>query len=327
MTKLELLVNPFGNLESEEPDDVQTPQFETDDAVEKAYNHYISLRKRIWIYDRMWIYERIVPVLSPSQINIFFRRFDEDEIGRINFAVYSARLIQESYDNGHNNFLIDVGDAEMTHFLQSAHGTLENPLKLTFCGNLEKYFASSARYFEAHVKGNAGESCGSDSNNCVFNIEGNAPANCGYHAENSVFNITGDASANCGAFSKKCNFNISGSSNDGLGEKAIDSKFKVAGDGGSGCGKSAEGCEFIVNGALGNDLGLYAQDCFFYFERLTEYRMNYRSLGSIRFKETDSNSKFKTPNWETYKALKKESHLKNAKLRFDYMTWLKRKLK
>ncbi|MFH1637421.1 MAG: hypothetical protein ABIB71_03280, partial [Candidatus Woesearchaeota archaeon] len=110
-------------------------------------------------------------VLKPEEINAFLQYttiFEEYRHYRKNTGPTISKLIQNSYDSGHNNFVIEITTPQGLQFLASEISGKEKPLAVT-------------------VTGHAGFCLGYKAENAVFNILGDAGERCGCMARNSVF--------------------------------------------------------------------------------------------------------------------------------------------
>jgi len=130
-------------------------------------------------------------VLKPAQIDKLFQRIikemPKEETEYAITGIFLSCLIQNSYDNGNNDFILNTRDVQMTILGYKLKGKRKNKMKIT-------------------IQGNAGLCFGEESKYCHFNIHGNAERKCGNGSENSTYSIEGSISKFCGDYSKNCIF-------------------------------------------------------------------------------------------------------------------------
>ncbi|MFH1638024.1 MAG: hypothetical protein ABIB71_06370, partial [Candidatus Woesearchaeota archaeon] len=110
-------------------------------------------------------------VLKPEEINAFLQYttiFEEYRHYRKNTGPTISKLIQNSYDSGHNSFAINIPAQDGFQFLGIDLKGKETPVNVT-------------------ITGYAGFCFGYRAENAVFNILGDAGKGCGNIARNSVF--------------------------------------------------------------------------------------------------------------------------------------------
>ena len=135
--------------------------------------------------------KKTVGVLTPEEIDLFLQttvRYENHEKYCSSTGYFISRLIQDSYDAGHNDFTLNTkGLRGLDKLCTELKGKKKNPLKVT-------------------INGNAGNCCGEDSKRSLFYIEGNAGDDCGRVSKKSVFCVSGDVGSKCGSWSKKSTF-------------------------------------------------------------------------------------------------------------------------
>ena len=145
---------------------------------------------------------KITDTLTPTDINKFLQTTIQHEqhkeyhwrTGRL-----ILRLIQNSYNAGHNDFAFDTTALEeIGDFGSYLEGTEERPMEIAIKGNIGDWCGWKARHLTFNIQGSTGDWCGRESISSVFNIQGDAGRNCGKYSLGSTFNITGSIGYNCG---------------------------------------------------------------------------------------------------------------------------------
>ena len=201
---LDTLVNPFGDLKSESPDNINKANVETDPALEHALKTYFSMSfPRTSDVFKEDLPEKVMNdyisplelnVLTPMQISLFVQRLKKQATGWQYFheltGYFISRLIQDSYENGHNNFVLNVGDSEIYNLIR-LQGTEENPLKLKIVGDAGSWFGYQSKHCEYDIDGDVGENCGNESRNSIYRIKGNINTDSAEFARECIFEIEG----------------------------------------------------------------------------------------------------------------------------------------
>ncbi len=225
-------------------------------------------------------------ILSPEQINALLQRgvtYDKDEIHYCLFMYFTNRMIQNSYNAGHNGFTLNTRSLskEQSDLCSELVGNqLANPLVIkvegdgghTFAYNIKSAIvelngnaSACARYAwnsQFKIKGNVSGVFAKNSVNSGFEVYGNVEQ-CGAESENSVFVVHGDVGGACGFTSKNSSFEIDGNVGDACGGDSIRSRFKIGGSVGKGCGDGAQGGEFNIQGDAEEKLGYNSKNCKF----------------------------------------------------------------
>jgi len=203
-SRLEALVNPFSNLKSESPENIDQVQFEKDEAVEKAVHTYFLLPfafKAQGLDDYLpenimqkYISPLETNVLTPPQISLFIQRLKKQATGWQYFheltGYFISRQIQDSYNNGHNDFVLELNNSEIYNLIR-LQGTEENPLKLKIVGDAGSWLGYQSEYCEYDINGDVGENCGNESRNSIYRIKGNINTDSAEFARDCIFEIEG----------------------------------------------------------------------------------------------------------------------------------------
>ena len=283
---LDVLVNPFSNLNSENPDNFEKPEFEKNEAVDRLLSQYNP------VYDDDLIelrYQGIknkirFPSLSPDEINFLMQRiflkYARDKIEMPYTGIFISELINESENYELNLKPLDFNIEFLCSQIKKPYWRpVDMPLSMTLEGNAANGFGYCCHEDRSNnswlyrpelyflVKGNAQRAVGERARNCKFVIEGNAANSFGVMSRFSEFVVNGDVGDNCGKL-------------------ANDSKFYIKGNAGDNLGFWSKECEYIVEGRVGNFIGIPGEK---------RWRKPYEA----------ENCTFKTPNKETYKKLRK----------------------
>jgi len=139
----------------------------------------------------------ITEILTPDEINSFLQATQQHESHRNyswNTGSMVSRLIQNSYNKGYNNFLLNLkNDYFYTHDNIGIHllGTEATPLFLTIQGDVEHWCGEDAKYSSFTLSGDVGDCCGDGAQYSSYVVKGNAKNCCGLNARNSTFTFNG----------------------------------------------------------------------------------------------------------------------------------------
>ncbi len=107
-------------------------------------------------------------------------------------GIFLSKLIQNSYEAGHNNFRLTTRTlTKNITYLDDFKGGYYRPIHIT-------------------IDGNIGHMCGHDSSHARIELMGNAKDWCGDNAEDSTFIIHGTTGFYCAGNSKHCRFHLLG---------------------------------------------------------------------------------------------------------------------
>ena len=157
-----------------------------------------------WIECYLKSKRRRETILSPQEMNSFLQLtyiFTGDFMYQKNTSVFLNRLLQVSYDAGHNEFCLNTNSLPPFDFLgSSVRGNRKRPLKITVDGNLGKQAFSNTEYVHGRVMGDVYESFASNCSHSRYLVEGNALSTrpegwggFGFGARSSDLIVKGDA--------------------------------------------------------------------------------------------------------------------------------------
>lgn len=120
-------------------------------------------------------------ILSPEEINAFVQATIPFE-QHVNYAyatgLVCSTLIQNSYDHGHNDFVLATG-TQLENLLESVTATYKNPLRIVIDGSVGWNFAAFSKYLQCTVTGNVGWNCAMSAQNSAFTFQRSVGGSCG----------------------------------------------------------------------------------------------------------------------------------------------------
>lgn len=120
----------------------------------------------------------VIEALSPVQIDSFLKatvEFADTRAYEAHTGRFINRLVQNSYNSGHNNFILNTSGL---------------PLLNDMCTYLQ---GTQKRKLEINLTGNVGYHCGSHSHNLTLTVHGDVQEYFGDFSEYGIFTIHGDA--------------------------------------------------------------------------------------------------------------------------------------
>lgn len=185
----------------------------------------------------------VTEVFSPVDINLFLQSTSQYE-GHGNYTMATGRfislLIQNSFNSGHNNFVLDVQNLKPLDCLGSELvGYKKNQLRLTTIGDVGCDCGMLVNHVQLTFP-SVLDRCGKYANHSQF-IIGTARDACGVEADNSHFTIN-TVEDFCGLRAKRSIFKVARAESI-CGSYAYKSTF-VIGSGSGECGEQAERCVF-----------------------------------------------------------------------------------
>jgi formylmethanofuran dehydrogenase subunit C len=187
----------------------------------------------------------IETVVLPSQINEFVQNgkiFSEHENYSNIFGIYISKLVKNSYDDGNNDFVLDLENVPLFDHLflcLKGRGT-KNDIDIIVNGNVGSNFAKSSMFLQVTLNGDADDSFGFNSNYLTAHIKGNVK---------DYFGIV----------SNHMHALIEGNVGDKLGNSFY-SNFVVGGDVGDNFGYHTQELESVVRGKIGSNFLSCATD-------------------------------------------------------------------
>ena len=103
-------------------------------------------------------------ILTPNEINAFLQLtmcYEEHKQYSLNTGIFLTKLIENSYNNGNNQFRLDIVTSKMLNYLVwDFKGTDERPIDITISGSIGDNFGYRAEHINCLIENNAGNSCG-----------------------------------------------------------------------------------------------------------------------------------------------------------------------
>ena len=167
-------------------------------------------------------------VLSPKEITILTTimhvNYEDHENFNPNTGFFLTNLIQNSYNEGFNNFYFEMNNS---NFLgTSIKGSEENPIVMSMGSNYKEQVGLCAKHSTFNIKENHGASLGSDARHSTFNIEKNHGFHVGEQANNCTFNIKENHGERVAEYSKNSTIYLKENHGKGVGEHAENCIFK-----------------------------------------------------------------------------------------------------
>lgn len=253
MSLVNMAINPFdGGRFGKSPERSSELIINRDPLVEQTFEVYYNLDPpKSLEYQEAYISQLELEVLTPAQIEVVMQKIIDcgrkklsESGGLSSTGLFLTRLIQDSYDVGHNHFSLKTRDMPLNCLGYKLKGSLGRELELRIMGNAKSQMGSGARLTIFTVEGSVENSCGSDAKQCLFNIEGNVYDYCAFKSEQSTFNIGGNVRDYCAFKSEQNIFNIGGSVGVACGALSRYNSFEVKGSVGEGFGLLSSNSEY-----------------------------------------------------------------------------------
>jgi len=217
---------------------VGTPKVEEVRQIEVIENDFCTLNNQYaQILDEgsvgeLWC-KTISDILTPTQINVFLQHttlYENNQHYSGITGYFISQLIQNSYNDGYNNFSLNTSELQDISFLgHRIEGTPKKTIELTVIGQTGRGSGWGAKYAAINLIGNTGHTCGKNSENSVFYITGDTERECGKFSINSTFHISGNTGHDTGGGSERSTFNIAGNTGNLCGQNSICSKYTIGG--------------------------------------------------------------------------------------------------
>jgi len=166
MKTLEALVNPFGKLESDNPDNFEKPIVGKDKIIE------LVLRRHDELVGTPDLVMMPVAILSPIQIDVVLQRLIQEGRLHDDSSLYLNRLISESYKKSKNpEFILHTGDIAPHNLCSSLRGKPDNPITVNIKGNVGLFFAAYSKFCTYVIEGYAEAFLAAKAENCTFVLE------------------------------------------------------------------------------------------------------------------------------------------------------------
>ena len=141
---------------------------------------------------------------TPAETNVFVQsnpQFEEQKNNIDIFSPFVTRLLQNSYDHGHNNFMIaqnTISKIVWDSFGAMLTGQKEKPLQIELGADVETYFMHGTTYVHAKLVGNAQNNFGGSAQYSTLEATGIVET-CAEKAQESTFIINEVLNANWGS--------------------------------------------------------------------------------------------------------------------------------
>ncbi len=218
-----------------------------DNVKEQTVRSKEGIGRAIEEYEKSIGMKREKIILTPNDINRFINSLPEHH--NYDFFNGSSKflnfLIQDSYEAGFNDFLIDTRliDKKIEYVCNVLDGRADDPLKITIRAS-----KTNIGYY---------------SRNCIYHIIGEENI-IGQEAEHSKFIIEGE-NERIGFHSNECDFNIDGNVKK-CGEQSKRSRYHINGNV-DDVGNSAKLCDFIIEGSVEKNCGIDCKQSTFHVKR------------------------------------------------------------
>ena len=218
---------------------------------------------------------KFTPLLTPMELSAFSTLVVAQNIDEgkrfYELDLTLSRLVQHSYNCGHNNFKFDfLGTFKEPLAFSFLKGRKDNPLVLSAQGDFSKDSFSFLENSILNLKGKFEHSTAKSSKNCVFFIEGDTCAYLGSGAKDSIFHLKSNTGINLGNGSSNSSYFLDGDFGNYVGTSAKNSLFVLKGNGGSlgphDVNNPSVSCQFYVEGDIPGDVGLGAKSSLYHIK-------------------------------------------------------------
>ena len=157
---------------------------------------------------RGWVQNNVQEVVLPCDINLFLQQTRDYE-HHANYSdstgYFITQLIQDSYNQGNNNFEIDVNALKpVDNLAANISGTKERTVNIIIKGKVGNWCGFGAQHTTFTIE-KAENWCGWEAQHSIFTIE-EAGNWCGKNAKHSTFTIE-EAGEGCGGWAQHSTFN------------------------------------------------------------------------------------------------------------------------
>lgn len=114
--------------------------------------------------------------LTPSQVYLLTGMLSKELLGHEHFGGKLTSVIQKSYDNGHNNFELDIFDTTPCFLGCSLKAEGSRRLRLVINGRAGDLFGRNAENVDFIINGDLGLHFSYGSVNCLFSVTGKVGA-------------------------------------------------------------------------------------------------------------------------------------------------------
>ncbi len=150
-------------------------------------------------------------ILNPNQIDLVLQtlitsKSSDPDKHRLALVSYVNGLIQRSYDQSYNGFILSTGDFNPFMALKEITGTKDRLMKIHIHGNGGDYLGDLSRYLDVTVLGNVGRDSPHRAKNSIFRIEGDSDMSMGYGTWDSKIVVQGKVGDYFAQYSQRTTF-------------------------------------------------------------------------------------------------------------------------
>lgn len=243
-------VNPFpkdsGEPLSQRSQSYIRPEVGLDPAVESMYDMHARLEfQKSEKRDHEMVLHLFVEPLSPPQIDIVLQKIiATDSVKDYLTGLFMTRLIQKSYREGHNDFILTTNDIKIPRLCYRLRADPSNIIKVSIEGIVGDESCENSEYCSFVVKGGCGFHMGVDSSNCTYEIHGDTDFQLGDFSKDCRYHIFGDVGDDCGGHCHRGHYIVEGDAELDIGSDATASIFEIKGRVGRTAGSFATHCTF-----------------------------------------------------------------------------------
>src|SRR3989344_3131912 len=169
-------------------------------------------------------------ILTPPQIDLFFQTIlkeSKDKLKSHETGLYLTKLIQNSYNNGHNNFTLTIGNNTLNLVCYELKAKKERPLIITFDGIVGDLCCAFSEYIITTFNKHTGDNCCYESRNVVATFNEVVRNLCGRGTTNMIAIFNGKVGNNCGLLSENMSGTFNGQVGKNCGELSKNFIFKT----------------------------------------------------------------------------------------------------
>ncbi len=243
------------------------------------------------------IIQQETAILRPAKIDEFLQKtkyFEDHMRYKYNTGLFISKLIQSSYNNGYNDFELNIKDLDQINSLgRYLKGDKDNRIRIKLIGDAGNATGAESEHCEFIVEGNVDKAYGNNATNSFFYTTGNVDDWCGSNAIDCSFYIEKDMGNWCGNETNNSRFYILGDVNEYIGKGSIRSEFYINGVPGEYLGNRANQSKFMMNHTPAPPLGSEANTCIFSTtdpQTYTSLKQMVKTINTIRLKDDQGNT-------------------------------------
>ncbi len=148
-----------------------------------------------------------LPILTPYQIQTIFQKFIGKKM-EFDSSHLMNRLMQTSFNNGYNGFILDTGDFPFDNLCQYLEGTSKRKMQVRVLGSAGIFFGYQSKYMDTRIEGSAGINLYENVEHCSIRIGHDIGKACAHNAFNSYIEINGSVQTPFGIMARSCTFEL-----------------------------------------------------------------------------------------------------------------------